>query len=140
MVGELDCLFCKIVQGKVPSAKVYEDEDVFAFLDINPVNPGHTLVVSKRHFINIFDVPEEELKKLIVVVKKLSRSIKEALGADGINIEMNNEKGAGQLINHIHFHIIPRFEGDGLRHWPGKEYQEGEKKEIAQKIREKLEE
>ena len=107
-----DCIFCKIAKGEVPSKKVYEDDDIIAFLDINPANKGHTLVASKNHYENIFSVDEEILKKMISVVKVIAEKIKNSLECDGINIMQNNGKHAGQLVNHIHFHIIPRFPGD----------------------------
>lgn len=107
-----DCIFCKIVRNEIPSKKIYEDNDVIAFLDINPANPGHTLVASKRHFENIFDVDSNILSKMIQTTKIVAKTIKERLNADGINIIQNNGKYAGQLVNHIHFHIIPRFPND----------------------------
>lgn len=132
------CTFCKIVGGELSSNSVYEDEHVFAFIDIRPINLGHTLLISKDHYENIFDAPDSVLAHLGKTLKTLSAAIKAATGAEGINIGMNNERAAGQIINHVHFHIIPRFAGDGLQHWPGKLYSEGELKEIAGKIRESL--
>lgn len=130
-----DCLFCKIIKEDIPSSKIYEDERTFAFLDINPVNPGHTLVVPKKHSHNLFDVEEKDLHAVMSTVKKLSIAIKKALGADGVNIEMNNDPAAGQVIFHAHMHIVPRFEGDGFKHWPGTPYKEGAEEKIAQKIK-----
>lgn len=133
------CLFCKIVSNEVPSTKVYEDDHVLAFLDIHPVNVGHTLVVPKAHHANLYDTPNETLAHIMAVAKKLSITIKEALGADGINIEMNNDPAAGQIIFHAHLHIVPRFEGDGFKHWRGpRSYHEGEMAEVAQKISQTL--
>jgi len=100
------------VNGEIPSKKVYEDGDTLAFLDINPANKGHTLVASKQHYEDIFSVDEEVLNKMMSVVKMLAEKIKNSLECDGINIIQNNGKHAGQLVNHIHFHIIPRFSGD----------------------------
>ena len=134
-----NCIFCKIITGELPSVKIYEDEELYAFLDINPVNIGHTLVVPKKHFENLYETPDEILCEMTKLTKKLSINIKNALKADGINIEMNNDKPAGQLVPHAHLHIIPRFEGDGFTHWHGKRpYNENEALEIAKKIREKL--
>jgi histidine triad (HIT) family protein len=107
-----DCIFCKIVRGELPSKKIYEDDDILAFLDINPANKGHVLVTSKEHYEDIFSVDEELLKKMIIVVKLLAERIKSKTGCDGVNVMQNNGKQAGQLVNHIHFHIIPRFHGD----------------------------
>jgi len=106
------CLFCNIVEGSVPSKKVYEDDCVLAFLDISQAGYGHTLVVPKKHYRNIYDVEEETLAHLIKVVKKLAIEITEKVGADGCNIVSNNNEAAQQAIMHLHFHIIPRFKGD----------------------------
>lgn len=131
-----ECLFCKIISGKIPGEKVYEDEDSFAFLDINPVNVGHTLLVPKMHYENIFDIPEELLCKIAANSKKLSITIKKALDADGVNVMTNNGKAAGQLVFHSHTHIVPRYESDGFQHWKGRRpYKDGEAKEVADKIK-----
>lgn len=131
-----ECLFCKIISGEIPSTKVYEDEHTLAFLDIHPVNIGHTLVIPKKHSANLYETPDETLAQMMAVVKKLSIAIKSAVSADGINIEMNNDPVAGQIIFHTHFHIVPRFSGDGFKHWHGaRDYQDGEDAEIAKKIK-----
>lgn len=132
---EKNCIFCKIIKGEISSQKIYEDKHVFAFLDINPVNIGHTLLIPKTHSQNIFDIKTETLEKIAPVLKKLSLSIKESTGADGINIISNNGGAAGQLVFHLHLHIIPRLSGDGLKHWPGKNYTEKEMSETAEKIK-----
>ena len=108
----MDCLFCKIIRGEIPSRKVYEDKDSVAFLEKNPANPGHTLVMPKKHAENIFDADDELLGRVIVAAKVISKKIKESLNADGINVIQNNGRHAGQIVNHIHFHIIPRFAND----------------------------
>ena len=112
MVTEQDCIFCKIVKGEIPSKKVYEDKDVIAFLDINPANPGHTLVVPKKHAEDITKSNEEDLSKAIHVVKKMTALMKEKLNAIGVNVMQSNGQAAGQIIGHIHFHVIPRYEND----------------------------
>ncbi len=129
-----NCLFCKIVSGEIPSHKIFEDKNFLAFLNINPVNKGHILVIPKKHSRNILEIEDEALKNLIVVVKKLSKKIKLALKANGINIIMNNEPEAGQIIFHSHIHIIPRFANDNLKHWPGKKYKDGEVETITKKF------
>lgn len=132
----MDCLFCKIIKGDIPSEKVYEDELFVAILDINPVNKGHILVLPKKHSENIFDFDEPEISNIMKVIKKLSNVLMKTLNAEGINIIQNNCKAGGQIIFHSHFHIIPRFTGDGIKigmvH--GK-YEEGEMKKYADKIR-----
>ncbi|MFC1801936.1 HIT family protein [Patescibacteria group bacterium] len=134
MKKEKDCLFCKIIDGELPSHKIYEDENSFAFLDINPVNRGHILLLPKDHSRNIFDIEDKVFKKLAPVIKKLSIAIKKVVIADGINVHINNEPDAGQVIFHTHIHIIPRFKDDGIKMWKGKPYKDGEEKEITDKI------
>ncbi|MEJ5300093.1 MAG: HIT family protein [Thermodesulforhabdaceae bacterium] len=128
------CIFCQIVKGTIPSAKLYEDDFVLSFLDINPINPGHALVIPKKHYPTILDVDDEDLKKTAAVTKLVARALKEALSCDGINILQNNFEAAGQLIHHFHIHVIPRFEGDGLKVWAGKPYKEGAMKEVQEKV------
>jgi histidine triad (HIT) family protein len=131
-----DCLFCKIVAGEIPSSKVYEDEHTYAFLDINPTNIGHTLVIPKKHYENIYDLPQEDLHYVMSTVKKLALPIQTALKADGVNVIQNNGSAAGQIIFHSHTHIIPRFENDGFRHWPCERmYDDGEMDAVAEKIK-----
>lgn len=125
-----DCLFCKIVARDIPCEKVYEDEDTFAFLDIHPINRGHTLVVPKEHYKNMYEIPAEKFAQVMNTAHLLAPKIKSAVGAHGINIGINNDGPAGQLVFHLHVHIIPRFEGDGFAHWHGNPYQEGEIKTI----------
>jgi len=116
---EKDCLFCKIIKGEIPAYKVYEDNDFLVILDINPVNLGHTLIIPKVHFVNIFDTPETTASQIGPIIKKISPAVKNGTKADGVNVIINNEKAAGQLIFHAHVHIIPRFENDGFTHWHG---------------------
>lgn len=130
-----DCIFCKIIKREIPADVVYEDENCLAFLDITPVNPGHVLLVPKNHYENLYDLPDEELKNLAPIIKKLAVAIKKGINAEGINIGMNNERPAGQLVPHAHFHIMPRFLSDGYQHWHGKPYPKGESFGIAEKIK-----
>ncbi|MHB8651614.1 MAG: HIT family protein [Minisyncoccota bacterium] len=133
------CLFCKIISGDVPAANVYEDEHSLAFLDIHPINPGHILLVPKAHLENLSAMPDELLARMAPVIKKLALAAKSAVGADGINIGMNNDSAAGQVIFHAHIHIIPRFTNDGLIHWHGaRDYAEDEMANVATQIRVKL--
>jgi len=118
-----ECIFCKILQGEVPSSKVYENEKIFAFLDLNPVNPGHTLVIPKKHYQDIEKIPEDLLIEMVKAVKKIGLAIKEGLEAKGYNIGLNNGRVAGQLVPHVHFHVMPRKIGDGLKLWPQRKYQ-----------------
>jgi histidine triad (HIT) family protein len=112
-----ECLFCKFASGEIKPAIVYENEYVIAFLDINPAGTliGHTLVVPKRHAETIDKLDEESLRETIMVIKNLIPAIKKVSGAEGINVIQNNGKAAGQFVMHVHFHIIPRKAGDGIR-------------------------
>jgi len=130
----MDCVFCKIIEGKIPSYKVYEDEKTLAFLDINPANPGHTLIVPKEHFANMEDAPEEVICAVMKTAKIVGKAIKAGLGVGGYNLMENNDPIAGQIIPHLHFHLIPRLKNDGLKLWPQKKYNEGEAEEIRDKI------
>ncbi len=133
-----DCIFCKIVRGEIPSLKVCEDDKMLAFLDIAPINAGHTLVITKEHFDAFSDLSDKSAEMLILTVKELAPKIAKAVGAAGFNIGINNGKAAGQIIPHAHIHIIPRFEKDGLKHWPGKKYEENVMKALAEKIKKAL--
>jgi histidine triad (HIT) family protein len=130
-----DCVFCKIVRKEIPSAGVYENETIYAFLDINPTNPGHTLIVPREHYENIYTMPDDVLGALTSAAKTLAIAVKSAVGADGINLIMNNDPAAGQLVFHAHLHVVPRLQSDGFRHWPGKAYKPGEMESVAQKIK-----
>lgn len=103
-----DCVFCAIAAGEIPSFKVYEDDLVLAYLDINPFSFGHTLVIPKEHSTGLLDTPPEALKEIIVRVQKVAAHIKTALPCDGFNVLQNNGEAAGQTVHHLHFHIVPR--------------------------------
>jgi histidine triad (HIT) family protein len=107
------CVFCGIAKGAIPSKKVLEDEVSFAFLDINPRNPGHTLVIPKKHHQDIFDIPPEDAGHLFQSVKKVAHAAMEGMNADGVSISQSNGKAAGQMVPHLHFHVIPRFLNEG---------------------------
>lgn len=130
-----DCLFCKIINGDIPCDKVYEDSRTLAFLDISPVNPGHTLVIHKHHHVDIFDTPENDLCDLFCTAKKMAGAVLSATKSDGINIGMNNKPAAGQVIFHAHIHVMPRLANDGLKHWPHQKRIADEQKATAAAIR-----
>lgn len=130
-----DCVFCKIAKGEIPCTKIYEDKDTLAFLDINPTNKGHTLIIPKQHFKNILDVSSEAFQKVMETVRKISPAVKKGSEADGLNIGISNEKAANQAVFHLHVHIIPRFENDGLKMFHQGSYKEGEAVKIAEKIK-----
>ncbi|MGN0166058.1 MAG: HIT family protein [Lachnospiraceae bacterium] len=133
---DCNCIFCKIIEGAIPSSVVYEDDDFRAILDIAPSHKGHTIVLPKYHAANIFELPNDIAAKALPVVKKIATAIKEETGCDGVNILQNNGTAAGQSVFHLHIHIIPRYEGDGiLPVWPQGSYQEGEAEKLADSIR-----
>jgi len=117
-----DCIFCKIIRGEIPCAKVYETHTVLAFLDIAPVNKGHALVIPKAHYENIWELPASLATEMLIAVQTVGQALKDGLGAQGMNLGMNNGAAAGQLVMHAHWHLIPRFADDGLTLWPQKSY------------------
>ena len=128
------CIFCKIIKGEIPAAKIYEDEKVFAFLDINPVNYGHTLVIPKEHYQIMTDVPDELVAYLFIKAKELMKIIKKAMAADFVVVSV-----VGVDVPHFHIHLIPRFRDDGLAgFWPTKKYEKGEMETIAERIKKSL--
>ena len=131
-----DCIFCKIIDGKISAAKVYEDAYVIAFLDIMPANKGHCLIVPKNHASNLIEMDEEDLIATMKAAKKVARALSLSFGNGSFNIVMNNGKEAGQLVNHAHIHLIPRFQKDRLRiKWSHLKYEGDEMKEYAEKIK-----
>ncbi len=114
MKKDENCVFCKIVEGKIPSIKVYEDEKILAFMDINPLNPGHTLVIPKEHFETIFEISSQDYALISATAARISVAIKKALQPDGVNIMQLNGKAANQVVPHLHMHITPRWFEDGL--------------------------
>lgn len=117
------CLFCKIVKGELPSSTVLETDDAVAFLDINPVIPGHLLVVPKAHHADITELPADLAGHVGSLLPRLCRAVKAATGAEGLNVVVNNGRVAGQTVGHGHWHVIPRFEDDPVDWpWPHAEY------------------
>ena len=133
------CVFCKIVAGEIPAYKVYEDDKILAFLDAQPINFGHTLIIPKKHYQSLEEIPEEELESLILVAKKLGAIFKANLKIEGYNLSLNNGKVAGQEVPHLHFHLIPRYADDGYIPWSRKKYGPGEEEETLKKIKGGLE-
>jgi histidine triad (HIT) family protein len=132
-----DCVFCKIVTGDIPCHKIYEDKDTFAFLDVHPVNKGHTLVIPKKHVKDIFEASPSILKALSVANQKIARAL--GMSADGVNVFMNNKEAAGQIVFHLHYHVFPRWKDDGINpKLPHQSYSDTEMKRIAENIRKSL--
>jgi histidine triad (HIT) family protein len=111
--GDGGCLFCKIARGEVPAKKVYEDENVYSFLDINPRNPGHTLVIPKKHAVTLLEMDEKGVGKLFESVRHIAEAVQKGTKADGLSIVQSNGKAAGQVVTHVHVHIIPRYMSEG---------------------------
>lgn len=134
-----DCIFCKIIAGTIPCAKVYDQGGVFAFLDIAPVNKGHALVVPKAHYPTLLDLPADLGRELLTALKAVGGAVMAATGASGLNLGMNNYESAGQIVHHAHFHLIPRHGGDGLTLWTQHAYESAdEMARLAQAVRQHL--
>ncbi len=135
-MSAMDEIFNKIIAREIPAEIVYEDESVIAFLSIQPINQGHTLIVPKKKFVNIFDGDSAVLGHMMEIGQKIALVLKNELGADGVNILMNNEAAAGQEVFHAHLHVIPRLSGDGAYH-PAKHitYGEGEMVRVGEQIK-----
>jgi len=134
------CVFCRIVEGTIPSTRVYEDSDVLAFMDINPVTKGHTLVIPKAHHDPVTEMPLPLLQHVISVVQRIAQAHFTGLKADGINITQANGEIAGQVIPHVHFHVVPRYKGD-KHSWiaPQMKYDtDGELKQFADAVKNAL--
>ena len=136
---DADCIFCKILQGQIPSTVLFESDAFLVFLDINPANKGHALIVPKRHVETVFDMPDGYGEELVAIMRRAGKAIMMATGATGMNILQNNYPDAGQEVAHVHWHLIPRFAGDGLIPWSTKKYADGEEMaSLAEKIRSAL--
>ncbi len=133
---DADCIFCKIANGEIPSATVYEDEDFRVILDLGPANPGHALILPKEHYPNLPALDERLAAKALPLAGKIGAAMQEALGCDGFNVLQNNGTAAGQSVFHFHVHVIPRYTADRkMISWvPGK-YAEGEMEKVADQIR-----
>ena len=131
----MDCIFCKIIAGEISSLKIYEDEKVLSFLDIGPVADGHLLIVPKKHYERLDQMSSEDITAVASVLPRLADALVRATGAEGYNLLQNTGSCAGQVVPHVHFHLIPGVSGDGLGYrWPAKKYPEGKDKEMQQKI------
>ena len=119
----MDCIFCRIINKELPAARIFEDSEVISFLDINPVNFGHTLVVPKTHYELLLDIPGDELGRVMRILPSIARAVVHATKADGLNVFQTNRPCAGQTVPHLHFHIIPRHIHDGFSFgWRQKKY------------------
>ena len=130
-----NCIFCKIAAGEIPSRKIYEDKDLIAIMDLSPTSKGHSLIIPKEHYTNIYDIDEEIAGKVMKTAKKLATKMTVALNCDGFNLLQNNGETAGQTMFHFHMHLIPRYKGDTVNiSWnPGTPEQDAA--ELAAKIK-----
>ena len=123
---DANCIFCRIAKGEIPCAKIYEDDNVLAFLDLSPVHHGHTLVIPKNHYKDMLEVPAELGTAVFAALQKVAGAVMKATGAQGFNVMQNNGLAGGQTVFHIHWHIIPRFDNDGLEMWKQGSYADTE--------------
>jgi len=132
---DANCIFCKILDGVIPSAKLYEDEDFVIILDVGPASFGHALMIPKNHYANLFEMPEELLCKAMGLAKVWGDKLVKALKADGLNLVQNNGLAAGQTVFHYHLHLIPRYDGDSVgTMWNPGTLSDEQKKEILEKM------
>ncbi|GJM25303.1 MAG: hydrolase [Phycisphaerae bacterium] len=130
-----DCVFCKIVAGEIPCHQIFSNDVVLAFLDIGPVSAGHVLLIPKRHCDSIVDLPSDVASAIGETLPRLARAVIDTVSADGLNVLQNNGECAGQVVNHAHFHLIPRTKDDGLGYrWRSGEYRAGEAEQLCGKI------
>jgi len=133
-----DCIFCRIAAGRLPAARILETPTVLAFLDIAPVNYGHTLVIPKVHYQNFLDLPDELWTEIGRVSRRVAQALRQVLFAQGFNLGMNNFEAAGQVVFHAHLHVIPRYFSDGLQLFPQESYRAGDMEKTAAQLREAL--
>ncbi|MGB0757135.1 MAG: HIT family protein [Patescibacteria group bacterium] len=136
------CIFCKVISNELPRQAVYENDNVLVFLNIKPLSLGHSLVVPKKHFKDLQNIPQGEYKEVMDTIKKVALPLSKAAGAGSYNLVLNNDEIAGQSIPHLHWHIIPRSKDDGLFDWEqfgGRDYEDGEWELFGEKIRNSLE-
>ena len=132
-----NCIFCKIANGEIPAATLYEDENFRVILDLGPASKGHALILPKFHAANIYELPDEMAAKAMILAKKMATAMTEALKCDGFNIVQNNGECAGQTVFHFHMHLIPRYEGDGVGlNWTPGNLSDEDKEEILHKVKE----
>ena len=131
-----NCIFCKLANGEIPTATLYEDEDFRVILDARPAAKGHALIIPKEHYANLYELDDELAAKVLVLAKKMITKLTEILGCDGYNIVQNNGEAAGQTVFHFHLHMIPRYKDDGVGiGWKMGELVDEDKEELLAKMR-----
>lgn len=139
MARDPDCIFCKILVGEIPSAKLLDEPEAMAFLDIGPVARGHALLIPKRHYTTLDEMPPEDAAAMFGYLPGLVRAVQGTIGCEGVNVLQNNGRIAGQVVPHVHVHVIPRDPGGEFTfNWPAGQYEEGQAESLAEAIREKL--
>lgn len=131
------CIFCKIIAGEIPSRKIYEDEDFQVMLDVSPATKGHALILPKKHYANLYELPEELAGKAMCLAKRMAERMTLLLGCDGFNIVQNNNEVAGQTVFHFHMHLIPRYKEKNMPMvtWKPNEFPEEEMKDICRRMK-----
>lgn len=133
-----DCIFCKIITGELPSAKVYEDDDALVFMNLQAVSRGHSLVIPKKHFEDILETPTEDLNKTLAVVRKVATATMKAFNTDSFTVSANRGEASHRTVLHLHFHVIPRYQNDSLHDWPHQEIELMARAELAELIKKNL--
>ncbi|MCK6454946.1 MAG: HIT family protein [Phycisphaerae bacterium] len=129
------CVFCRIIAGEIPSMRVYEDASIVAFLDIAPLAPGHLLVVPRVHVTTLFEMTESQVSTVAAQLPRLAKAVLRVTGASGLNVLQNNGRSAGQVVEHVHFHLIPRVESDGLGfRWNAGSYPPGRAEDVQRRL------
>ena len=133
-----DCIFCKIANGEIPSATLYEDEEFRVILDLGPASKGHSLILPKKHAVNIYELPDETAGKAMILAKKMAGKLRDALNCDGFNVVQNNGEIAGQTVFHFHMHLIPRYKNaknNDILIWDHEEFTPEEMAEIRDSLK-----
>ena len=139
MMKDDNCIFCKIANGEIQAATLYEDENFRVILDVFPATKGHALIIPKEHYRNLYDLDKELAGKALILAKKMIHPLKEILGWDGFNLVQNNESAAGQTVFHFHMHLIPRYEGDGVGvNWKSGQLSDEDKEELLSSWTERI--
>lgn len=134
-----DCIFCKIIAGEIPSATIYEDKDFKVIMDISPAAKGHAILLSKKHYANLFELEDETASKALIIARKVAKAIMEEFHCDGLNVLQNNGEAAGQTVFHFHIHLIPRYNNDKVNvNWAQGKYEDGEAAKVAEAIAKRI--
>lgn len=132
-----NCIFCKLANGDIPTNSIYEDDDFKVILDADPATKGHALILPKNHFANLLEADDDVLAKALPLAKRIANRMKEQLNCAGVNVVQNNGEAAGQTVNHLHIHVIPRYEDDPdktICGWSHQSFTEAETKDVVSKL------